>query len=511
MIVDNVAVNFDRILRITLWTGDAPGRSTSTVGGTTEAVGFNETTPQTVVLEYAPLDNAAFCPNIEVTTVDIWNPGNKNNQPGFTAKVTITNPDNVTRRIIANHITYPIDYTKNNKAIKDVLASEDPEDAAEGNKAIIDYYNSRVKIRIEAGYWRSERANTAAGCRDYTTIFEGWVNSNAWYRKGIDDIAVLACHNLDLTGMTDNAIRKLYGLEEQIKLNAEAYIRLSYEEQAKRNGSDAVYWSIMAQKLVRNFSQTRPTKDSQIVPVQPWDRVKTDWYGIRFIYTPNDKETFNLPLEKRLNELVVNKFYTTAPNLYNMLSELCSYKGANVNFLIDDTYRPGRRMLFIYPLGSSAQFTKSGEAKIRIINYQNLLEAPAVEASGSLNVKMFFNPQCKPQLGLELVLTDEYGSDTSTGTSAVRKAQNLPTTSFQGDINPYIGLQQGSYHMGVHGLQIGAVNAEKLKKDALTRGYLFNTGFPIERVTHNLATRGNKWETIVKTIPAETGVASIKE
>lgn len=505
MIVNNVPVNFDRIMRITLYYGNTPAQTTS---ATDE--GFNEENPTTVILEYAPLDNAAFCPDLEVSVLDITNPGNKNERSGFTAKVTIKNPDEATRRIISNHLTYTIDFTEGGKSDKELLSSTSAVDQKSYTDALTQYYNSRVRIKIEAGYWRSERANTALDCRDYSTIFEGYINSNAFYRKGIDDYMILACHNLDLSGLTESAIRQTQGLADTIRINYQKFFEMAEEERNKRSGKDSITWANTAQKLIRNFSQTRPTKNFSSTPVQPWDRVRTDWYGMRCINGPNDKDTINLKLEDKLNKLNTSSFYTLSQNLYNMLSELCTYKDANVNFEIDDTYKPGVRMLFVWPLGEEIRFTKGSDAQIQIVNYQNLLEAPSAEISGALNIKMLFNPTCKPQRAISLILTDDYGSDTALGVSSVRKGKSIPTMSFQGNINYYTGTQQGAYNQAVHALQVGAVNQGLLKENALTRGYLFNTGFPIERVTHNLATRGNKWETIVKTIPAEVGISTRK-
>lgn len=509
MKVNGTEVNFDRIMRITLWYGQSPASSTST----------DTVAPQTVILEYAPLDNASFCPNIEAKVTDITNPNNKNGQAGFTAEVTIINPDDAVQRIIANHINWVIDGNSFEEFKKKLLADDGTNPNSETNDVLTKYYANRVNIRIEAGYWQNSgeiiydaNGNVVGDTRRaYTLLFSGYVNSSVFFRKNADNVMILECQNWDYNQINLNAIKKSLGVNESVSNNAAKYITMALDEQKKRNGSDAFSWDLMAQKLLRNFSITRPDPDYKIgSPVTNYtpvrlvtdaDRKRTDWYYVKYIYTPRDKDKANEELRVKLQNLDTTRFYTVATTLTDMLYELSYWKDANVNFMIDDEYMVGRRVLFVWPRGAEIKFTSAKEADIQIVNYQNLLESPAVTSSGSLNLRMMLNPDCKPQKSIVLRLDDSFGTDQATGDSSVIRAnQGLrESISFAGTPSPFVATIQGAYALSIYTQQLG-------RDDVQNKGYMFNIGFPILRCIHTISTRSNKWETQVQTIPMATGV-----
>lgn len=509
MNINGVDVNFDRIMRVTLWYGQAPEDSTSN----------NTVAPQTVIIEYAPLDNAIYCPNIEAKITDITNPNNKNGQAGFTAEVKIINPDDAVQRIIANHINWVIDGSTFENFKQQLMADDGTNPDSETNDLLTKYYENRVNIRIEAGYWEKggkiiyDKDGNVVGDtrRAYTLLFSGVVNSSVFYRQNVDNIMILECQNWDYNQINLNAIKKSLGITEAVNNNAETYIQMALEEQKKRNGSDAFTWDLMAQKLIRNFSVSRPDpsyKTGSTVKnytpgriVTSADRKRTDWYGVKYIYTPRNKNKANEELRYKLQHLDTTRFYTVATTLTDMLYELSCWKDANVNFMIDDEYMKGRRILFVWPRGEEIKFTNAKDADVQIINYQNLLESPSVTGSGSLNIRMMLNPDCKPQKSLALRLDDSFGTDQATGDSSVIKAnQGLrESLSFAGNPSPYVATIQGAYALSIYTQQLG-------RDDVQNKGYLFNTGFPILRCIHTIATRSNKWETLVQTIPMATGL-----
>lgn len=497
MNVKGINVNFDRIMRVTFWYG-------ATAGGA-----------ETVISEFAPLDNEAYCADMKVTVTDIINPTIKNGLPGFTAQITITNPHPSILRILANHVTWMLDYTKAADPTRKLIGTP-TEKAAQSNQNLLDYYSSRVKVRVEAGYWND-------GKRDYNLIFEGYVNSNSWYRKGTDNILVLAAYNIDITQLSANAIKDVGVLGTNVKENVLAYAQESLKEREKRSGQNTAGWMAMARKLVLGFSVDRPNPayapGSTVGPNAPYiqvtnaDRNNPNWYKIKPIYTPRRKSEENLPLWHKLQALKVDRFYTTAGNLDTMISELANFNGADVNFEIDDRWEQGIRTLFVWPRGAEIKPTKGEDAEIQIINYQNILEAPAITADGSLNVKMFFNAACRPGLALSLMLTEKQGSlSGQSGDSAVIQAGRglNDTLSFSGAPNPYYPATQGAQSLSLYSQELEAVNQERLKQDSVTRGYMFNTGFPMREITHTLATRGNDWMTTVKTIPMNVGLMPVK-
>lgn len=510
MIINGTQVNFDRIVRVTLWYGQAPASTTST----------DTVTPQTVILEYAPLDNPLFCPNIEAKITDITNPLNKNGQAGWTAEVTLTNPDDASRRIIANHMNWIMGDSTFKDFLKKLEAADSFEQLnEESDDLLTKYYENRVHIRVEAGYWEKTgqliydaNGNVIGDTRRaYTTLFQGIVNSSVFYRKGVDDIMTLECHNFDTNQINLNAIKQSVGLRQSVENNMEMYYLMAEDERNKHNGRDAWTWDLMAQKLIRNFSTTRPDPDyktnstirnyTPVRLVSSADRKRTDWYAVKYIYTPRDKDRENNELRVRLQNLDTSRFYTVAATLTDMLSDLANWKDANVSFMIDDEYRKGRRVLFVWPRGEEIKFTSAKEADIQIVNYQNLLESPAVNGSGSLNIRMMLNPECKPLRSLALRLDDSFGLDQATGDSSVIRAnQGLrESVSFAGNPSPMVAAVQGAYALSIYSQQIG-------REDVQNKGYLFNIGFPILRCTHTIQTRGNKWETQVQTIPMATGI-----
>lgn len=493
MIVKGIQVRFDRIMRVTLWAGGS--------------------TAETVIMEYAPLADERLCPTMQVQVRDIINPSNGNGLPGFTAEVTFTNPPPQVRRILANHMTWLLDYTEAVDSTRSLKDKDAAGKVAQSQKNLQDFYNSRVRVRIEAGYWHE-------GMRQYNKIFEGYVNSNTWYRKGVDNILTLAAYNIDISKMNSKALTDVGAIT--CPTDIDRYVRESMGDEEKRSGRNTASWMAMARKLVLNFSDERPNPayapGSTIVLIPPYIKVQekdrtneSDWYQIKPIFTPRKKSEFNEELWYKLQELKVDRFYTNAGSLENMIAELTNYNHADVNFEIDDEWTQGVRTLFVWPRGQENKYTVAADADIKIINYQNLLEAPAVTADGSLNIKMLFNPACQPNLNLALVLDSRQGSDTATGDSTIiRAGKGLnDTASFAGSLNPYTPTQQGPYTLGLYTQEIEAFNNKRLEQDKITHGYIFNTGFPIREVTHSLSTRANEWSTTVVTIPMNVGIQKV--
>lgn len=501
MKVQGIDVNFDRIMRITFWYG----------AGTTGA--------ETVVMEYAPRDNEAYCPNMKVSIKDILNPTSKNGLPGYTAEITIVNPHPDVLRILANHVTWLLDYNGEADKLKNETrkASGTPaEQQAQSTTNLLDFYASRVRVRVEAGYWNE-------GKRDYTLIFEGYVNSNSWYRKGVDNILVLAAYNIDIMQMSANAIKDVGDLQKLTTETARRHASDSLREREKRSGKGTASWLDMARKLVLNFSTHRPnpayvTGETPVIvapylEVKPAERKDPFWYKIKVIYTPREKDKFNEPLWQKLFGTDVDKFYTTAGSLDNMLWDLCTYKNVNVNYEIDDTWEQGIRTLFVYPRGAEIAYVDGNSADIQIINYQNLLEAPAAEASGALNIKMLFNPVCKPGKSIALILDKSKGSSSGMAADAAVTSAGVGLNdgvSFSGGATPYTPTIQGASSVTIYSEELQAFNDERIEADKVTRGYLFNTGFPILEATHTLETRGKTWMTNIKTIPMNVGIVDFK-
>lgn len=509
MIIDDKQVNFDRKLKVFFYY--EPTEAAKEAGAVIEEH----------ILLYSPKENFRFCPNIQVKVKDIINPNNKNNQPGFTAEITIVNPAEETKRIIANHQTWILDEINQENFVAG-LSGEDEDRAYD---ALIKYYKSRVRVKIEAGY-EDERS--------LHTIFEGWVNSSVTYRKGIDDYLVLGCHNFDPNELSKNAISNSVGIIGKVQNNYQRYAALSESERDNRSGKNSPTWDLMIKKLIQKFLTSRPRRRATTTNYTPvdsfnytpidtfkeriggpfsptpearnyskvdpnlgfyviptYERLTNDWYKIFYVKKPSKKDApwnINFPLMDKLTHLDTTNFYTVSPSLPNMLSDLCSWGRADVDWEID--YGDGDMVkVYVFPLGADVEYTKGEEADIKIVDYQNLLEAPIIGGGGQLNINMLFNPDCKPGKSIALQLKEK-------------------KESVAGTPSPYVANIQGSKSLALYSQQQtwSEERTAEFSEGKPYDGNVFNIGFPIREVVHTLTTRGNTWETRVTTIPMLGGL-----
>lgn len=482
--------NFDRCLKITLYTRDSEGKVT-----------------KSCVMEYAPLKDPKLCPRMEATIND--NPASEltANQAGFTAEVTFYNAVSNLKTILAGHQSFVTDFIENKNKVKEGVRAmiDSPDNTSELEK----YYANHAHIRIEAGYYNHENKTIDYG----TPLFDGFVNSTVTYIEKNDEITKMYCANLDFTAMSAKAIGGSLGMcpTDVQKL---AYQNLSTEDRKIRSGRDKSNWAAMCSVLCRNYLTQRPnplyllgstiTDISPLIPVSAADKKRNDWYEIRFIPSPNEKDNDDVELQARLTNnarLDIHGFFTNADSIYTMLNELCSYKDADVGYIIDNEYKAGKVVVFIFPRGNTYEQTKGENAEIQIVNYQNLIGVPAVDNNGCLTVRMFLNKACKPLLKLALMLDQGKGSKSTTGGDLVINpvGDGREVIGPSGGLSPYQGLIQGARALSLAFYQANARFAE-------ANGYMFNVGFPMIKIRHELATHGNAWYTTVKTVPAYQGV-----
>lgn len=476
--------NFDRCLRISIYTS---GKS--------------------CCMEYAPRQNPGLCPKMEAIIND--NPASEltASQAGFTAEVTFYNASSAIRTILAGHQSFTTDFIQNKDKVKNDIQKmiDNPDESSELEK----YYANHCKIRIEAGYWDHENKTVNYG----KPLFDGYVNSNVTYVEGTDTITKLYCANQDFTRMSAKVIGASLGMcpidSEKLKMQ-----RLSSEERLIRSGSDKSNWNAMLSVLCRNFIKERPnplfmlgsaiTTIEPLISVSKEDRKRTDWYEIRYIPSPQEKDKDDVELQTRLTNnfmLDIHGFYTNADNIITMLNELCSYKDANVGYIIDNEYKAGKVTIFIFPRGNTYTQTLGERAEVQIVNYQNLLGTPSVDNQGCLTVKMFLNKSCKPLDRLALILKKGLGSKTTTGNDLVIDPEydGFEVLAPSGGLSPYQGLVQGARAFSLAFYQANARFAQQ-------NGYMFNIGFPMIKIRHELSTHGKAWWTTVKTVPAYQGV-----
>ena len=105
---------------------------------------------------------------------------------------------------------------------------------------------------------------------------------------------------------------------------------------------------------------------------------------------------------------------------------------------------------------------------------------------------MFFNPDCAPEKRIALVLDE------------TKEGYDKAALSFTSDVGAYAASVQLDRAASLNALQVG--RNKRGVATVVNRGYLYNTGFPISRLTHSLATHGNNWYTTVQTIPMGVGI-----
>ena len=487
---------------------------------------------QQVVLLYAPNLNEMYNANIEAEVQDIANPMRKNNDLGFTATVTVTNPPQSLVQLIATHIGWVARHDETEEQMVERALRET-------RATLLEYYQTRPRCRLEVGYWdysqpplpavEVKNSNTdepvfatpSYSIPGLTKLFEGYLNSSALYHDGQDDILKFACHAFDASLISTRAIMEQFMChypELERRTILEDYARA---DAGKRTAKPNTMWHTMFRNLIREYEYFRPnpnygqttteaimsgkinTRDEFLI-VNNADREKADWIDVRYIYSPNDLRTRNEELRKRLEfDTDVSGFYTNAGTLAEMLTDLSNEKNAMVNWMqyndFDETH--SRVVYFVWPRGEGLKSVRGQDADIKIINYQNLLESPSASVSGALHIKMFLNTACIPLRRIALILDPRMGADMGTGDEFVVKASTIFRESMgvHGQLNPYMGTRQLANAQSVYAQQLA-------EKDIYKRGYLFNTGFPIIKAKHHIQTHGQAWETEVETIPMWEGL-----
>lgn len=488
--VGDQELNFGRCMRVTIF------------HGATQAV-----------MEFCPMEDANKCPRMEAVVNDIAQPQRNTGQPGFTAEIKLYNPDSSITTLLAQHQKFMLDYTKSNYAETRFLKLNDG-----GVKELTEYYSDRAKARVECGYWVPESTNedgtAIKGHAEYHKLFEGYINNSLEYVSGSDIIIQLYCHDFDAGGISNKAVTESLGLS-YTSADMSKWQELSKEDRKKRSGEGEPSWHTLAGKLCRNFLPVRNKKylssSGQFLyattVVSEEDRNRNDWYAIRYIYSPQRKNEINIELEQRMTSRVVNisNFMSNASDFNGIFAQLCNYGNANVGYSIDYEYDPEKVVVWVYPVGNGYKQqskTTSKASTIVIMNYQNLLSSPAVDASGALTIKMFLNWNAQPLVNIELRNDERYGNENTAGDEfyIARAGRGLrETMTASGKITPYMATIQGARSASVYSLQKGT----RFEKE---HGYLFNRGFPIIRTKHEVSTHGKEWFTTVTTVPKYTGI-----
>lgn len=441
------------------------------------------------IFEYCPMDKDGLNAKMDVTVKMVPAVKTKQGKPGFTAKIKIYNPPYDVVGMINQHANWAI-----------------------GSKDLGSYYSGRCTVTVEAGYWREEK-----GGRDYTMIFGGgavgWLNTSSYYRKGVDNILELYCYNLRIT---DSDYKEMVSSLKVINEGAGAQI-IRYEsfKDSSRTNKRGETWAAFIANVIREFAEYKAPKDllgslglnpmtrsATLVPdvVNDADRagLTGKWFEVRFIKQPKgNMEPGNASEDDPNLRGLAN---TTGPAKTVTLNEgtfrgkmnhLCKSFPGGLNWAVDNTFVDGvSRYYFWQPEYDSRQLTAEAKESrgilmsppdVIIYNFQNMLEVPSVDGTGSFTMKMLFNGVLEPGNGLML----KWDPEKVHGHTISGFTEGVMSTAQMGQYFP--SLQAGDKQANIAAL-LG------------NNGYLFDVTFRVGYVTHNLSTHTNTWNTEVKTL-----------
>lgn len=468
-----INVNFDRIMKVVL---------SRTKSDTDEVIEYR----------YCPLDrDHQYEARIDAEVT--YNPTGKNVndfEPGFSATVKLYNVDNNTLNVITHN------------------------DAWQMSREKVDYnllLNDKCYVRIYAGYWKHEGTDVESNC-DWKYLFGGYVNSSAYYRRGVDYVLELYCHNLNFTTANAKTWRNKLANPNTKKSMKEIQ---TYYEQIKK-GSGLVSFSSMLREVIRDhavfkakpvtilsaFSENSNSSDAPVL-LSEADKNSTSWFDVEYIKKPvneNDPSgTEKDPVAKAQADNTNTEGFSHSPqkertenDLKATIKRLCINSELGI-VVLGPYYKDGRTKFYAYiPEGGKKATPKENTGEVlTIYDFQNFLDVPVIDGSGCFNIKMMFNPECKPGRYLKLALSkssdDSYDGITPMGgLTGITTGVSLSSSLAYG----FPSLQGGKYQA-----QVAA--------QTQSRGYLFDGYYRMVKVIHKLSTHGNQWVTTIKTATGE--------
>ena len=446
---------------------------------------FFQNGAKVLTVEHAPeVDpNLYIAMDVEVTDMPSARASDK---PGFQGKVTIINPSKNVLTKIAAGATWLSNYV--NEETQKMIAKSDPTvEGAKKLQGMREYYNSRLRAYIYAGY-------VVGGKPNYTKILGGLVNGSSFSHRGTDDVLTLGIYDLDMTEVSPALLDQE---TEKVVKEKKTY----QKESAWYNSATSKFagtWHNTLVKYIENFEteyidEAHSMHVVYVKSLQAWLDSKSK--------TNLGASILNPSLEAKLKKQEMPNGGIAAYNLAGMLDGLCANAEVRVDWLrvTDDV---SVNTYVIYPIGQGKSIVSGQRANIQIWNYQNLLETPSIDGAGKMTIKMVFNPQCVCNKTIALMLTSDLGE-----TDVTRNVASFESSIVKG--GGIVGSMSSTGNdAAIANNQItGNTNVQSQRKrtnDAYKMGYLFNTGFPIIRVTHTLSTYGPNWTTTVKTVPMTT-------
>ena len=511
MKIKNNSYNFGRCLKIT-FTKNVIDKNGNIVEVANEPLFRIQHSPEIDERLYVAMD---------VTVSDRPSAHDKDN-PGFQGTVTIYNPTYKMLEVINQGATWVQDYINGKRKNK-------------GTTAIKEFYASRLTCTIEAGYLDDNKQP------QWNMILKGFVNGSSVSRVGVEEVLKFGVFDIDMmqkSHVAEQVITQIYDpsysasriLDSMNKNRFEAtwyttlikYIREweTYRQPTPRSVPEQqrlLVYDLSTKAKQEQFPSTKDMsriteEERPFVPVSEFDRKKNNWFEVRFVNSLTlwqdlvrsagrdwDNLAISVELEEALKTQKMPKngaIYGT--NLAQMLDGLCAVADYRVGWYKDKTNR-SRNTYVIYPLGTQFNWVDGKKAGIKIWNYQNLLESPSVSGAGIMTVKMVFNPECVCGRTIALMLDRKLISEDG----VTRDLSKMESGDF--------GSMGTSADLATYGtVQLGSTNAlaaiSKQVQQGKSRGYMFNVGFPIMSVKHELSTHKNTWSTTIQTVPVTAGL-----
>ena len=475
MIVNGREFNFGRCLKIEFYKGNSLA----------------------LVVEHAPEYKPDLYVAMDAVVTDMPSPL-EHDKPGFMGNVTIFNPSKQVLTTIASGATWFSDFVSNSEekklTQKIVVPEAKPRVIQETiqSASMRNYYASRLRAVVYAGYMGQGKPN-------YTRILGGYVNGSSFVHHGTDDILKIGIYDIDMTEVSESTI----SAEDEQILVAGRTGRGNVLETKWRNQEKAKFantWAETLQKYIKNY-ETEWMDDEHSINIV-YVKSRRAWLNSKS-KTKVDKGVLNEELKQKLQAQKMPNGGIYSYSLAGMLNGLCAQAVEKV-----DWFKAGTDVSIntyvIYPLGGTKSIVRGPAADIQIWNYQNLLESPSIDGAGKMTVKMVFNPQCTCLRTISLMLDASLGETDVTRNVASFEGSIKVSGGFVGSMNS-TGNDAAIANNQITG-NTNVQSQRKMSDTAQKNGYLFNTGFPIIRVEHNLSTYGPNWTTTVKTVPITSGL-----
>ena len=510
MKINDKFFNFDRCLKFVFSSGAVNG---------------------TLTVEYCPRKDPKLCPRLEAQIKDMPSPSTKD-RPGYSATLTIYNPGHELLRTVANSCAWITDYT--NSANGESRASE------VSGGAVQKYYQHKLFVEVYAGYFKEDIKNNMGteknpqyGDGDYgdAPIMAGVVNNSYFFRKGHDNVLVLYAHDIDFTSLP-KTVTNIGALAAK-----DASTAVQFEENATTVRGKPTF-DLTIKNLIAMYEDKKRVESGDNSSGMWTDVLATErtpnagWFRVLYVQSPqayydfikgnpslkgggNEIEDPNLAARLKdptvANRMYTEGWYTTASDLHGMLNDLCSYGGFRLGWKEDRIYAT-KLTYIVYELGNATKkWTLPNKGSVQIWNYQNLVEMPTIDGSGSMNIKMWFNRKCAPWAYIGLRFAQQTGTDEKGNPIPVDGLFVDPSKTgmlFNGDKliggiggkaqNPAVATTQLSGSAAISGVLAGS---SAIKNS----GYMFNHDWLIVTVVHDLSTHGNQWTTQVRTAPLFSG------